>query len=142
MVGGRGWDNQDYLGSLSGDEEDREKETKKYEDFSASRAAHKKRQEELLKNCPQAQAFLQQRQQQQDQMQQPMQDDGFGFDGFDEEEIEEGSGGGTRMARMMAQAKRMQGGRNPMAGGPAVPGFQQKLIVPLEFDKNASDDED
>ena len=67
----------------------------------------------------------------------------FGFGEFeDDEEIEEGSGGGTRMARMMAQAKRMQGGRNPMMGGPAMPGFQQKLAVPLDFDENANDDDD
>jgi hypothetical protein len=145
MVGGRGWDNQDYLSSLSGDDDDRENEKEKYQDFSERRAAFQKRQEDLLKNSPQAQAFLQQRQRQQQEnlMQEgkSMQDN-FGFQNFEDDEIETGSGGGTRMGQMMAQAKRMQSSRNsPMKGGPAMPGFQQKLAVPLDHDEG-HDEED
>ena len=130
MIGGRGWDNQDYLSSLSGDEEDREKSEKDYKDFSDRRAAFNARQGEIMKT-PQGQAFMKQRQEQQfrnlkeEEQQSLFSEDGLPFEGFTE-----GSGGGTRMSQMMAQAKRMQGrrgGRNMMMGG-----SQQQLLGPLE----------
>ncbi|KAG7347943.1 hypothetical protein IV203_016648 [Nitzschia inconspicua] len=142
--GGRGWDNNDYLSSLSGDDEDREDSTKQYQEFSERRAAFQQRQEEYFKNAPQAaQAFLLQRQQQEESrleegaMLGDDLDDLFGGDGF-----EETSGGGTRMSRMMAQAQRMQQLRqNPMTGGTGVGGFSPKLAVPLDYEEQDHEDD-
>jgi hypothetical protein len=134
MVGGRGWDNSDYLSSLSGDRDDRESHKEAYQEFSDRRAAFLERQEEYLKNSPQAQAFLQQRQQQ-EQADFPN-GSVVGIDNDDDDEIvyQESSGGGTRMGRMMAQAKRMHGSRRHRNLGGAG-GFAQKLAVPLDYDE-------
>ena len=129
MIGGRGWDNQDYLSSLSGDDEDREKSREDYQEFSDRRAAFNKRQEEIMKT-PQGQAFMKQRQEQQFRNLQEEEQNPFSEEGLPFEDFQEGSGGGTRMSRMMAQAKRMQGrpgGRNMMVGG-----MQQQLLGPLD----------
>ena len=129
MIGGRGWDNQDYLSSLSGDDEDREKSQKDYQEFSDRRAAFHARQEEIMKT-PQGQAFMKQRQEQQFRNLQEDEQNLFSDDGMPFEDFQEGSGGGTRMSQMMAQAKRMQGqrgGRNTMVGG-----IQQQLLGPLD----------
>jgi len=131
MVGGRGWDNNDFLSSLSGDDDDRSKSEEDYKDFSDRRAAFHARQEEIMKT-PQGKAFMKQRQEQQYQhMQQQQQqemsedEDFFGY-------IPEGSGGGMRMGQMMAQAKRMQGqrGQSNMIGGL----HNQQLLGPLDGD--------
>ena len=129
MIGGRGWDNQDYLSGLSGDDEDRAKAKEDYNDFSERRAAFHERQAEIMKT-PQGQAFLKQRQEQEFQNLQEEQNM-FGEDGLPSEEFEVGSGGGTRMSRMMAQAKRMQGRRG---GGPSamIGGLGQQLLGPLD----------
>lgn len=131
MIGGRGWDNNDYLSGLSGDEEDRKKSQDDYKDFSERRAAFNARQEEIMKT-PQGQAFMKQMQEQQfrnlqrDEL--ASEEDGPMF-----EEFEEGSGGGTRMAQMMAQAKRMQGRQRGMG---MIGGFNQQLLGPLEDDED------
>ena len=138
MIGGRGWDNNDYLSSLSGDEEDRKNSQEDYQEFSDRRAAFQARQEEIMKT-PRAQAFLKQRQQQQQQQHEQEgrlaspDNDGMGAFGYDDGAdlfVEESSGGGTRMGRMMAQAKRMQDPRY----GPSntVGGFHQQLLGPLD----------
>jgi hypothetical protein len=135
MIGGRGWDNQDYLSSLSGDDEDREKSKEDYNDFSERRAAFHSRQEEIMKT-PQGRAFMKQRQDkkfenlQQEEQQRLDSDDDILLGDF-----QEGSGGGTRMAQMMAQAKRMQGrrGQSSMIGG-----LNQQLLAPLD---DGDDDE-
>jgi hypothetical protein len=145
--GGRGWDNNDYLSSLSGDEDDREQSREAYQDFSERRAAFQQRQQEYYKNAPkEAQAFLQQRLQQE---QERMLEDGAIMGGGEddswelEEELKEGSGGGTRMSHMMAQAKRMQSGRgNPIIGGVGPSGFVQKLAVPLDLEQEEEEDND
>ena len=129
MVGGRGWDNGDYLSGLSGDEEDRKKIEDDYQDFHERRSAFQERQREYLEKSPQARAFLEQ------QQAQPMGDrDGLineDMDPFEEfGNLQAGSGGGTRMAQMMAQSKRMQQPRS------SSPMFQQKLAVPLEDDNS------
>lgn len=129
MIGGRGWDNQDYLSSLSGDDEDREKSQEDYQEFSDRRAAFHARQEEIMKT-PQGQAFMKQRQEQQFRNLQEEEQNLFSEDGMPFEDFQEGSGGGTRMSQMMAQAKRMQGqrgGRNMMVGG-----IQQQLLGALD----------
>jgi len=135
MIGGRGWDNQDYLSSLSGDDEDRKKSQEDYQDFSERRAAFNARQEEIMKT-PQGQAFMKQRQEQQFrnlQQQQEEQDGLMPENGFPFGEVSEGSGGGTRMGHMMAQAKRMQGQRSQSN---MIGGFQQQLLGPLDDDEN------
>jgi hypothetical protein len=133
MVGGRGWDNSDYLSSLSGDNDDRENQKETYQEFSDRQAAFRQRQEEYLKNSPQAHAFLQQRLHQ-EQASVPNDSMMVGEDNEDEIVYQESSGGGTRMGRMMAQADRMQAmRRNPMLGGAG--GFVQKLVMPLDDDE-------
>jgi hypothetical protein len=128
MIGGRGWDNNDYLGALSGDDEERKKSTDDYQDYSERRKAFGERQEELMKS-PQARAFLEQR-----QNSMPRNDPDY--DGFDDifADSQPGSGGGSRMADMMARAKRKQQGMGGMGGmgGPV----EQKLF------KLDDDDED
>ena len=129
MIGGRGWDNNDFLSSLSGDEEDRKKSQEDYNDFSDSRAAFNARQAEIMKT-PQGQAFMKQRQQQyQQNLQQEAQQNNISEDEDLFRNVPEGSGGGTRMGQMMAQAKRMQGrrGQSGMVGG-----FNQQLLGPLD----------
>jgi hypothetical protein len=137
MVGGRGWDNQDYLSSLSGDEEDREKSKEDYDDFSERRAAFNSRQEEIMKT-PQGMAFMKQRQEQQfENLQQEEQQRLFSEDEILLGDFQEGSGGGTRMGQMMAQAKRMQGqrGQSSMIGG-----LNQQLLAPLDDDVDDDDE--
>ena len=143
MVGGRGWDNSDYLSGLGGSDEDKNKAQEDYKEFSDRRAAFLSRQGEIM-SSPQGKAFLikqQQREQQQQQQRQKMQEESY------EEDMEvnfasKGSGGGTRMGRMMAQAKRMQdqqrsqGGNNRMGGG----GFNHHISSPLD-DDDEDDDE-
>lgn len=140
MIGGRGWDNNDYLSSLSGDEEDRKNSSEDYRDFSDRRAAFHARQEAIMKT-PEGQAFLKQREEAQfRQLRQQEEgladgDDGDGGDGF---AVEESSGGGTRMGRMMAQAKRMQEQRLKSQTNPMLGGFQQQLLGPLDDDNGGS----
>lgn len=154
MAGGRGWSNDDFLSSLSGDDGEREKAQDDYQEFSDRRAAFLERQGEILKS-PQGQAFVRQQQQRQQEQQQRVgtttaDDEGVdetGAAGFSlDSPVEPGSGGGTRMRHMMAQAKRMQDARqrNPMtnSGGlGAVDGFQQKLIVPLDYEEEDEGEE-
>ena len=142
MVGGRGWDNSDYLSGLGGSDEDKNKAQEDYKEFSDRRAAFLSRQGEIM-SSPQGKAFLikqQQREQQQLKQQQQMQEE----DSYEDMEVNfasKGSGGGTRMGRMMAQAKRMQdqqrsqGGNNMMGGG----GFNHHISSPLDDDED--DDE-
>ncbi|CAJ1946223.1 unnamed protein product [Cylindrotheca closterium] len=131
MVGGRGWDNGDYLSGLGGDEGDRKKVDEDYKEFHERRNAFQERQREYLDKSPQARAFLEQ------QQAQPMgnrddldEEDNDPFDEFSNLQV--GSGGGSRMAHMMAKAKRMQ---EPQKSNPM---FQQKLAVPL-YDCDDSD---
>jgi len=140
MIGGRGWDNNDYLSNLSGDEQDRTKSHEAYKDFSESRAAFNARQEEIMKT-PKGKAFMKQRQEQQHQNlkqeehQAPRSEDGIIFGNSPQ-----GSGGGTRMAQMMAQAKRMEGRQSQRSN---IGGFhQQLLLVPLGDDDDDDDDDD
>eukprot|EP00536_Pseudo-nitzschia_multiseries_P000985 jgi/Psemu1/300435/fgenesh1_kg.12_\ len=134
MVGGRGWDNSDFLSSLSGDDEEREKSQEDYQEFSDRRAEFNARQAEIMKT-PQAQAFMKQRQEQQFRHLQQEQE-GVSEDGIVFGDVTEGSGGGTRMGRMMAQAKRMQGQRSQSN---MIGGFQQQILGPLDDD---GDDEE
>ncbi|KAL3934403.1 MAG: hypothetical protein SGBAC_009877 [Bacillariaceae sp.] len=127
MVGGRGWDNGDYLSGLGGDEDDREKVQEEYQDFHKRRNAFQERQREYLEKSPQAREFLQQQQAQQMGNRDDIADEND--NPFDEySNLQVGSGGGSRMAQMMVQAKRMQ---QPKENNPML---QQKLAIPLDYD--------
>lgn len=144
MVGGRGWDNEDFLSGLSGDDEDREKAKEDYDDFSERRKAFMERQKEIMKT-PQGRAFMEQRQQQQ-QSQMPemdirseMQELGIRNDFADDMNpmddvfnAQPGSGGGSRMAQMMAQAQRLQAMKNQKR----TMGMGQPLGTPLDEDEH------
>ncbi|MGK3738338.1 MAG: hypothetical protein ACI90V_005185 [Bacillariaceae sp.] len=146
MVGGRGWDNSDYLSGLGGSDDDKKKAQEDYKEFSDRRASFLSRQGEIM-NSPQGKAFLmkqQQREQQQLKQQQQMQEESS-----EAEEMNfasKGSGGGTRMGRMMAQAKRIQDQRRSqggnMMGGGGGGGFNQQILSPLDDDDDDDDDED
>jgi hypothetical protein len=128
MAGGKGWDNADYLSGLGGNDEDKRKAEEEYQDFQERRVAFDERQRRYLKSSPQAQAFLKQQQQQQQSMGDRDDPGDFGDNSQDDfSKIEPTSGGGSRMAHMRAQAKRMQQPqqRNDM--------FEQKL-APLDDD--------
>jgi hypothetical protein len=131
MVGGKGWDNADYLGGLGGDDDDRRKSQEDYQDFSKRRAAFNERQQELMKN-PKAREFYQQQQQ---GMMGNRDDSGDEEDrsmfGDEFADVQPGSGGGSRMAQMMAQAKRMQQPKQP--GG--MLGIEQKFAPLDEIDE-------
>ena len=54
--------------------------------------------------------------------------------------IEPGSGGGSRMAQMMAQAKRMQRLQQPGQQG-GMMGFEQKFAIPLDEDEDEKEEQ-
>jgi len=138
MIGGRGWDNNDYLGGLSGDDEEREKVQEEYQDFSQRRKAFMERQQQIL-NTPQGKAFMEQQQQQLGKMKPGVESGDFDFE--DElANIEPGSGGGSRMAQMMAQAKRMQRLQQPGQQG-GMMGFEQKFAIPLDEDEDEKEEQ-
>jgi hypothetical protein len=129
MVGGRGWDNSDFLSGLSGGDEDREKVNDDYDDFSQRREAFEARQNEIMKT-PQGKAFLEK--QQQSRM---MAGNDFGADDRDDNEdefanIKPGTGGGSRMAQMMARAQKMQ----ERQAFEMRMGLEQKFAIPLDDD--------
>jgi hypothetical protein len=128
MVGGRGWDNNDYLNGLGGDDDDRQKATEEYQEFSRNRQAFLNRQKEVMKT-PQGRAFLEAR------GGTPQQNDRFDSNLPKDPimDVKPGSGGGSRMAHMMAQAEQMKkmGQMNSMMGG-----FEQKFAVPLDDDED------
>jgi hypothetical protein len=157
MIGGRGWDNSDYLSSLSpngdgGDgndnddttDENEKRHMQRYQEYSERRAAFMERQQEIMKS-PQGQRFLQQLQ---DQEYQRLKEDERNE--FEQEDVvgeaEPTLEGGTRMSRMMAQARRMKQqqqrfggmGLGVVGGGP----FEQKLAVGLDYDDTMEEDDD
>ena len=131
----RGWDNADFLEGLSGDVNKRQQAADEYREFSEKRRAHMKRQMEIMKT-PQGMAFLEQQQlgrQQQmaDGGSPPFPDDAI----FDN--VQPGSGGGSRMSQMMAQAGKMKDMKAQMK----EMGFEQKFAVPLDDDDDEEEDE-
>ncbi len=128
MVGGRGWDNSDYLSGLSGDDKDRQKASEDYQEFSDRRQAFVDRQKEIMKT-PQGRAFLEKQQGQ--QMDSPL------LPREETSSVTPGSAGGSRMAQMMEQAKRMKEMQDEMK----YMGFEQKLAVPLDDDDDGDEKE-
>lgn len=143
MVGGRGWDNQDYLSSLSGDEDDREKVQEEYQDFSDRRAAFLERQEKILKT-PRGQAFMKQQQDLQAQrMAEGVDNSGNNSkedDGNDFVNISETSEGGTRMSQMLAQAQRMKAQQRAGRMGGMQGGARFMMEQKFAFDLDEEDD--
>jgi hypothetical protein len=132
MVGGRGWDNDDYLNGLSGNGEALEKAQEDYQEFSQRRKDLLARQEEIMKT-PEGRAFLEQQQKQQLKRDLRPRNDSKDDDFKDDfANIEPGSQGGTRMGNMMARAKRMQEQQGGMMGG--FEQFEQKF-APLDDDE-------
>jgi hypothetical protein len=129
MVGGRGWDNSDFLGGLSGDEDDREQANEDYNEYSESRKAFVERQKEIMKT-PQGKAFLESQQQGRQMMGGMENMPPLPQDETPKTRIQPGSGGGSRMAQMMAQAQKNKQGMSPMGG------FEQILAVPLDDDED------
>ena len=127
MVGGRGWDNSDYLSGLSGDSDDRQKAAEDYQEFSDRRRAFLDRQKEIMKS-PQGRAFLEKQQQQQQQGGDDELPGNSPMPGDEIINVTPGSGGGSRMAQMMAQAQRMKAMQDQMGVG----FFEQKFAVPLD----------
>lgn len=134
-VGGKGWENNNYLDSLGGNDQDREKAQKEYQDFHTSRQAFLKRQEERSQT-PEGQKFLQQREQQQQQK---------SFNDYSSDDDGEGdffanlgdSSGGSRFRRLMQQAQRkdQQASKRTSFIDPAT-GLEMKFAVPLEEDSD------
>lgn len=142
MVGGRGWENNGFLDSLGGSDEDQEMEKAKYQEEQEARKAFNQRQEERMKS-PAAQKFLEDYRNQQEKRAGGVEDimGGTSAAFYDnpmagEDDGSESSSGGTRFQGMMAKAKMQQEMR--MRGGP--PGLEQKLAIPLDESSNKDAD--
>lgn len=137
MVGGKGWENNSFLDSLGGSDEDQEKEKANYLEQQASRKAFNKRQEERMKS-PEARKFMEDyRKAQEQQRTDDYVGDIMGVGGYDDpfggDEASETSSGGTRLQGMMAKAKRQQ------MQGPL--GLEQKFAIPLDADDDGGNDD-
>lgn len=113
MVGGKGWENQNFLDSLGGDEGDRADAAEDYKDFKESRAAFMERQKKIMEN-PQAIKFMQERAKRDimsgdnNSDDEPINMDNMMMDPFGNDEANVGSGGGTRFRRMMGVSRLQQ----------------------------------
>lgn len=152
FVGGKGWENNDYLDSLGGNQEDRKQAREGYEEFHKSRQDFLKRQQERM-NTPQGKKFMEQQQQQQQQggnrgnswLEDGNGDDedeySFGGPVDDYDNIGESSGG-SRLRDMMQKAKQRQRQQQRGTGAPdPYAGLQQKFIVPLDDEDEENKDE-
>ncbi|GAX15913.1 hypothetical protein FisN_UnNu064 [Fistulifera solaris] len=129
FVGGKGWENNNYLDSLSGNEQDREKAQQEYREFHDSRQAFLQRQQQRSQT-PEGQRFLREQQQQQRAQQSSnnfADDDGTG-DFF--AQLGESSGG-SRFRKVMQQAQRQQQKSRTTFIDPAT-GLEMKFAVPLD----------
>mmetsp|Transcript_7257 Transcript_7257/g.14340 ORF Transcript_7257/g.14340 Transcript_7257/m.14340 type:complete len:195 (-) Transcript_7257:665-1249(-) len=137
MVGGKGWENNSFLDSLGGSDEDQEKEKSNYYEQQESRKAFNKRQEERMKS-PEAQKFMEDyRKRQLEQKPDDCVQDIMGVGNFDDPfggaEASAASSGGTRLQGMMAKAKRQRQG---------PPGLEQKFAIPLDSPGDSNDADD
>lgn len=124
-----GWGNNDFLSSLSGDNDDREEETQKYVEFKEAREAFEDRQRERM-SSPAGQKFMQQQNLANERMgSQPVDSTGNFFEdmGFSEMPLEDSS---SRFSVMMRQASARMEGNQPGIGNPT--GFEQTFAVPLD----------
>lgn len=138
IASGRGWGNDDFLSSLGGDNDEREDEVEKYNNYKKSREEFDQRQRERMES-PAGQQFMKQQQQMMAQQQQAreamnrgdiestgefFQD--LGMDNFPDE-------GDSRFGNMMRQASAGGMGRPGMGRSFGVT-FEQKLAIPLDDD--------
>ena len=154
MVGGKGWDNNNYLDGLDGSEEDRELSNEQYKEEAEARNAFMERQRERMNN-PATKKFMEQLQKQREAGTTPGYGmsigGGGGMDDFDNDMPTPNSiHGGSRFSSMMSKSKQMQQqGRGGMMGRGGMPpgmgGFlEQKFAVPLDDDtddENSKNDE-
>lgn len=139
-VGGKGWENNNYLDSLGGNDEDREKAQQEYSEFHASRQAFLKRQNER-RQTPEGQKFLRQQEQQQDEKRRQYNsnnnnnEDGEGdfFANLGD------SSGGSRFRRLMQQAQRNEKSNQRTSFIDPATGLEMKFAVPLEEDEDLND---
>jgi len=158
MVGGKGWENNSFLDSLGGGDEDREKAQDEYKEFHESREAFMERQKQRMAT-PEGQRFMKQQQQRDQNRGMSWQDEGdakdiimgrdenfVGRNDFDDLDTVGGSSGGSRFRNMMQQSKMKKQGMAPQRMTYEDPLLgQQKFVVPLEdedspetYDPNAA----
>uniref|UniRef100_A0A7S2EMM6 Cathepsin propeptide inhibitor domain-containing protein n=1 Tax=Trieres chinensis TaxID=1514140 RepID=A0A7S2EMM6_TRICV len=124
MVGGRGWENGNYLESLGGDDDDQKEANEKYEEFHQSRQAFLERQKKIM-DTEQGKRFMQQRMQQESDQRMTPEWDGMMMEGVEQtmgvveggEGFEFGSGGGSRMRNLMMKSGQMQANKRKQEGG-------------------------
>jgi len=123
---GRGWDNENFLDSLGGSDEDIDRANKEYKSYANRRQAFQERQAQYAQTeaGKKAMQYLQGREQQS-----PEHDDGD-----ISREPASRHGGGPRIAAMMQQAQRQEEQSNTSSQGMMIGGFEQKLAVPLDDD--------
>ncbi len=136
MVGrGPGWDNNNFLDSLGGDEDDRDDAANKYKEFQKFRNDFEKRQQERM-STEAGKKFLEA---QKNARPTPsnFEEEFFGRNEMAPDDFDNigTSGGGSRFRQMMQQSKRMSSMQNNPFG------FEQKFVVPLE-DIPGEDDDD
>lgn len=147
-VRGGGWGNDDFLNSLSGDEEERQNETQNYSKYKETKEAFNKRQQERM-DTPAGRQFMQQQKELKEKELRNREErnrndlDGTGsfFEdmgvgmGMDENMMNGGDASGSaRFRHMMNQASsRMEGQRGVGDGQPSF-GFEQKFAIPLDDD--------
>jgi hypothetical protein len=133
-VGGKGWENNNYLDSLSGNDADRERAQQEYQEFQDSRQAFLHRQQ-ARRQTPEGQRFLREQQQQRMQQQSSFDDDDDGTGDFFAQLGE--SSGGSRFRKVLQQAQRQQQqqkSRRTTFIDPAT-GLEMKFAVPLDEDE-------
>jgi hypothetical protein len=133
IAAGGGWGNDDFLSSLGGNDEERDDEREKYNEFKSTREAFDERQRDKMES-PAGQKFMQQQRESMAQQQQAREalnrDDGdstgeffqdLGMENFPSE-------GDSKFGNMMRQAS-----GSGMGGGPFMDvGFEQKFAIPLD----------
>lgn len=134
MVGGKGWENNSFLDSLGGSDEDQEAEKDNYQDFSDARKAFLERSRERL-DTEAGRKFMadyqrsQENRQVRDAKERDALDDIMGrVSGDPDGDLSSTSSGGTRMQAMMQ--------RSAMRGMGSQGGYEQKLIVPIDDDES------
>jgi hypothetical protein len=131
MVGGKGWENNSYLDSLGGNDQDREQANQEYNQFKETREAFLKRQQERM-NTPEGQRFM--RQQQSQIMQSRVnQDPSIMADDDDPYSDVGASSGGSAFRKMMQRSQQMQQMQR-MGRAPFVDPMEQSFVLPLEPD--------
>ena len=137
MVGGKGWENNSFLDSLGGSDEDQEKEKASYYEQQESRKAFNKRQEERMK-LPATKKFMADyRKRHEEERPNDFVEDIIGIGSYDDPfggaEANATSSGATRWQGMIAKANRQQQMRGP-------PGLEQKFAIPLDSPDDTGSD--